>query len=58
MKKGPHVYLLHIVEAIESIDKSLQGVTEKQFKETQLFIDFQTQKPTSFSRLSSGGGYV
>jgi uncharacterized protein with HEPN domain len=31
MTKGFAVYLLHIIEAIESIEKQIRGMTEQQF---------------------------
>jgi uncharacterized protein with HEPN domain len=44
MKKGPHVYLLHIVEAIESVEINLRGVTEKQFYASEVMQGFVERK--------------
>jgi len=44
MRKELHVYLLHIVEAIESIGKNLQGITEKQFYASEVMQAFVERK--------------
>lgn len=44
MTKGPRVYLLHIFEAIEAIEKNLEGITEEQFNESDLLSSFVERK--------------
>lgn len=44
MKKDQEVYLLHIIEAIESIEKQVQGLTEEQFYDSELIRGFVERK--------------
>jgi uncharacterized protein with HEPN domain len=44
MKKGLQVYLLHIVEAVRSIEDNLRGVTEKEFYASEVLRGFVERK--------------
>jgi len=44
MRKDPHVYLLHIAEAIESIENNLRGVTEERFYASEVMQGFIERK--------------
>ena len=44
MKKDPIVYLHHIVEAIESIEKNIQGLTEDQIYAAEVLQGFVERK--------------
>jgi uncharacterized protein with HEPN domain len=44
MRKDPHVYLLHIAEAIESIENNLRGVTEERFYASEVTRGFVERK--------------
>jgi uncharacterized protein with HEPN domain len=44
MKKEPTVYLLHISEAIESLEKNIEGMTEKQFYASEVVRGFVERK--------------
>lgn len=44
MKKQLYVYLLHILEAIESIERNVHGMTEKQYYASELVRGFVERK--------------
>jgi uncharacterized protein with HEPN domain len=44
MKQGADVYLLHIIEAIESIEKQIHGLTEEQFYSSEVIRGFVERK--------------
>jgi uncharacterized protein with HEPN domain len=44
MRQGSDVYLLHIIEAIESIEKQIRGLTEQQFYDSEVIRGFVERK--------------
>ncbi len=44
MKKESTVYLLHIVESVDSIEKHIKGMTEEQFYDSEVVRGFVERK--------------
>jgi uncharacterized protein with HEPN domain len=44
MRQDSDVYLLHIIEAIESIEKQISGLTEDQFYDSEVIRGFVERK--------------